>query len=173
MTTTSTTQSTAPSSGIAPPDLPTQGAQSTSISASEAEPSLSIKAAKDSGLAPCAGHIRSKSSIFTETGDLAYRHLPGRYVLVAAGGTVKFFLGLQDMLEFTLGPSEFSPLQGAGAGVGNESAGGGGSVATAPAPNLEIVSIDAFERKDERGCQLILVVSIAKVSAKSLHFSIH
>ena len=170
VTTTSATRSTAPSSGIAPLDLPIQDSQPASTSVTEIEPPLSAEAARESGLAPDAGRIRSKSSIFTETGDLTYRHLPGRYVLVAAGGTVKFFLGLQDMFEFTLGPSEFSPPQGAGAG--NEGAGGGGSVATAPAPNLEIVSMDAFERKDERGCQLILVVSIARVSIGSLHLSI-
>ncbi|KAF9145739.1 hypothetical protein BGX30_007051 [Mortierella sp. GBA39] len=161
VTTTSATQSMAPSSGIAPLDLPSQDFQPTSTSVSETEPPLSTEAGRDSGLAPDAGRIRkSKSSIFTETGDLTYRHLPGRYVLVAAGGTVKFFLGLQDTFEFTLGPSELSPPQGAGAGI--EGAGGGGGVATAPAPNLEIVSMDAFERKDERGCQLVLVVSIAK-----------
>ncbi|KAG0286762.1 hypothetical protein BGZ96_009191 [Linnemannia gamsii] len=162
VTTASTTRSTASSSGVAPLDPPTQEARSTSTSVSETGPSLSIKTAKDSGLAPGAGHIRRKSSIFTETGDLAYRRLPGRYVLVAAGGTVKFFLDLQDMVEFTLGPSEFNPPQGEGAGEGNERAGGGESVAEELAPNLEIVSMDAFERKDERGCQLVLVVSIAK-----------
>ncbi|KAG9066737.1 hypothetical protein KI688_012646 [Linnemannia hyalina] len=161
VTTTSTTQSTAPSSGIAPLHLPTQDFQPPSTNVSETGPPLSTEAGRDSGLAPDAGRIRrSKSSIFTETGDLTYRHLPGRYVLVAAGGAVKFFLGLQDTFEFTLGPSEFSPPQGAGAGT--EGTGGGGGVATAPAPNLEIVSMDAFERKDERGCQLVLVVSIAK-----------
>jgi hypothetical protein len=176
VTTTSTTRSTAPSSGIAPLDLPTQEAQSASTSVLETKTPLSTEVG-DSGLAPGASHTRSKSSIFTEAGDMTYRHLPGRYVLVAAGGTVIFFLGLQDTFEFTLGPGEFSPPQGtgtgAGAGEGNEGAGGGGSVATAPAPNLEIVSMDAFERKDERGCQLILVVSIAKVSARSLLLSIH
>lgn len=129
-----------------------------------------MEAARNSGLMSDAGRVKSKSSIFTEAGDLTYRHLPGRYVLVAAGGTVKFFLGLQDTFEFTLGPSEFSSPQGAGAGT--EGAGGGGSVETAPAPNMEIVSMDAFERKDERGCQLVLVVSIAKVSFGSLHLSI-
>ncbi|KAH7052690.1 hypothetical protein BKA57DRAFT_435865 [Linnemannia elongata] len=160
VTTSSATRSTAPSSGIAPLDLPTQDSQPSSISLPETEPPLSTEAARESGLAPDAGRIRSKSSIFTETGDSTYRHLPGRYVLVAAGGTVKIFLGLQDTFEFTLGPSEYSPPQGTG--TENEGAGGGGNVATAPAPNLEIVSMDAFERKDERGCQLVLVVSIAK-----------
>ncbi|KAI8605812.1 hypothetical protein EDD21DRAFT_349647 [Dissophora ornata] len=38
----------------------------------------------------------------------------------------------------------------------------GGAAASAPVPNLEIISMDAFERKDGRGCQLIVVVSLAK-----------
>ncbi|KAF9153516.1 hypothetical protein BG015_003251 [Linnemannia schmuckeri] len=156
VTTTSATRSTTPS-GIELSDQTTQDSQLTSTSKSETEPPT--EAVRDSGLAPNVAHVRSKSSIFTETGDLTYRHFPGRYVLVAAGGVVKVFLGLQDTFEFTLGPSEFSPPQGVGAG--SEGA-GGGSVATAPAPNLEIVSMDAFERKDERGCQLVLVASVAK-----------
>ncbi|KAF8945315.1 hypothetical protein BGZ47_002908 [Haplosporangium gracile] len=157
VTTASPTRATTFSSGSELSDQSIQDSQSTSISDLETEPPT--EAIRDSGLAPSVGHVRSKSSIFTETGDLKYRHLPGRYVLVAAGGVVRFFLGFQDMFEFTLGPSEFSSPQGAGAGSDEA---GGGSVATAPAPNLEIVSMDAFERKDERGCQLVLVVSVAK-----------
>ncbi|KAF9136255.1 hypothetical protein BGW39_003700 [Mortierella sp. 14UC] len=141
-TTPTTTHAAKNSSGLAPFDLPSQTTTTTD----------------GLGVTQGANTLRNKTSIFTETGDLAYRHLPGRYVLVAAGGAVKFFLGLQDMLEFTLGPSEASVPQGTEVEGGS----GEGGVATALLPNLEIVSLDAFERKDERGCQLVLVVSIAK-----------
>ncbi|KAK3833643.1 MAG: hypothetical protein J3R72DRAFT_477922 [Linnemannia gamsii] len=149
VTTTATTPPASASSGVAPLDLPPQDSQSTPTGS----PSP-LKGANTSGVMSGIGStVRNKTSIFTETGDLAYRHLPARYVLVAAGGSIKIFLGLQHTFDFTLGPSEPSPLQGAGAE---------GGVATAPPPNLEIVSMDAFERKDERGCQLVLVISIAK-----------
>ncbi|KAF9900920.1 hypothetical protein EC991_006727 [Linnemannia zychae] len=130
---------------------------STGVTHSESL-SPSVTTLDASGATQEANTPRSKTSIFTENGDLAYRHLPGRYVLVAAGGTVKLFLGLHDMFEFTLGPSDPSVPQGTGVEGGSS----GGGVATVPPPNLEIVSLDAFERKDERGCQLVLVVAIAK-----------
>jgi len=41
---------------------------------------------------------------------------------------------------------------------------------TTGSANQEIVSIDAFERKDERGCQLVVLVSIAKVNQACLWF---
>ncbi|KAG0375349.1 hypothetical protein BGX24_009225 [Mortierella sp. AD032] len=149
VTTTTTTPPASASSGVAPLDLPPQDSQSTPTGS----PSP-LKGANTSGVMSGIGStVRNKTSIFTETGDLAYRHLPARYVLVAAGGSIKIVLGLQHTFDFTLGPSEPSPPQGAGTE---------GGVATAPPPNLEIVSMDAFERKDERGCQLVLVISIAK-----------
>lgn len=78
---------------------------------------------------------RTKTSIFTSGGVLAFQHLPARYVLVAAGSIVKCFLGLDESFEFTVCGSD----------------------------NQEIVSMDAFERVDDRGCQLVVTVAIAKV----------
>ncbi|KAF9995947.1 hypothetical protein BGZ79_010324 [Entomortierella chlamydospora] len=109
------------------------------------------------------------SNIFTEDGGLAYSNLPARYVLVAAGGAIKCFMGLQESFEFTLGaittgasPNASSGNEsGAGAGSGSES-GQATPNATLPMSNQEIVSMDAFERKDQRGCQLVVVVSIAR-----------
>ncbi|KAG0197533.1 hypothetical protein BGX28_008995 [Mortierella sp. GBA30] len=95
-----------------------------------------------------------------------YSHLPGRYVLVAAGGTIRCFLGLQESFEVstiglssgsTTAESNATPTESPAIGTGTE-----GTVITAPAPNQEIVSMDAFTRKDERGCQLIIIVSLAK-----------
>lgn len=82
-----------------------------------------------------ASLTRTKTSIFTASGSLAFRDIPARYVLVAAGSMVKCFLGLEESFEFTVcGPA-----------------------------NQEIVSMDAFERVDDRGCQLVVTVAIAKV----------
>ncbi|KAG0024756.1 hypothetical protein BGZ81_007602 [Podila clonocystis] len=77
---------------------------------------------------------RNKTSIFTSSGALAFQHLPARYMLVAAGSTVKCFLGLEESFEFTVCGSA----------------------------NQEIVSMDAFERVDDRGCQVVVTVAIAK-----------
>ncbi|KAG0276338.1 hypothetical protein BGZ95_007685 [Linnemannia exigua] len=158
VTTTTTTPPTSTYSGLGPHDLPLQDPQSKPMELPLPPPAT--RAVTSGVMSRTTSTVRNKTSIFTETGDLAYRHLPARYVLVAAGGSIKFFLGLQDTFDFTLGPSELNPPQGAG--TEGSGGGGGGGVATAPPPNLEIVSMDAFERKDERGCQLVLVVSIAK-----------
>ncbi|KAF9300869.1 hypothetical protein BGZ74_007407 [Mortierella antarctica] len=77
---------------------------------------------------------RTKTSIFTSSGALAFQNLPARYALVAAGSMVKCFLGLEESFEFTVCGSD----------------------------NQEIVSMDAFERVDDRGCQLVITVAIAK-----------
>ncbi|KAG0304543.1 hypothetical protein BGZ98_005347 [Dissophora globulifera] len=108
-----------------------------------------------------------RSSIFTTNGDVAYSHLPARYVLVAAGGVIKYFLGLQESVDFTLGGS----TAGTGSGVtepGVTTDNGAASTPTASTPtataqvlNQEIISFDAFVRKDKRGCQLIVVASVA------------
>ncbi|KAF9310653.1 hypothetical protein BG003_008313 [Podila horticola] len=82
---------------------------------------------------------RTKTSIFTSGGVLAFQHLPARYVLVAAGSIVKCFLGLDESFEFTVCGSD----------------------------NQEIVSMDAFERVDDRGCQLVVTVAIAKAEDPS------
>ncbi|KAF9922286.1 hypothetical protein FBU30_007616 [Linnemannia zychae] len=144
--------------GLTPPNPPAQDSQMATTTTNESQFTSSSVAPDNTKAVPLANTGRVKSSIFTKTGDLMYCQLPGRYVLVAAGGTVRIFLGLQDTFEFTLNPSETGSPQNTGADAGGE----GASVASASAPNLEIVSIDAFERKDERGCQLILVVAIAK-----------
>ncbi|KAF9356116.1 hypothetical protein BGX26_005701 [Mortierella sp. AD094] len=119
------------------------------------------------------------SNIFTSDGSMAYSHLPARYVLVAAGGAIKCFMGLQESFEFTLGAIATGSGSNAGtgtnssAGSGNESGTGAGigsgsengqgaANATSPMSNQEIVSMDAFERKDQRGCQLVVVASIAR-----------
>ncbi|KAF9186664.1 hypothetical protein BGZ50_002376 [Haplosporangium sp. Z 11] len=137
---------------------------------------------------------RQKISIFTSAGDIAFSHLPGRYALVAAGGNIKCFMGVDESFEFLPG-ANLSGFSTAGVTTGDtiESggkaeakgapssseeneviAGGassfgsatststGGSAVTAPLTNQEIISMDAFERKDERGCQLVLVFAIAK-----------
>ncbi|KAF9569530.1 hypothetical protein EC968_002574 [Mortierella alpina] len=104
----------------------------------------------------------ARSSIFSETGELVHGHLPGRYVLVAAGSSIKCFLGLQESFEIPLSLSSGSTDEAGSTAAGTPVPGVDSSVATAPAPNQEIVSIDAFERKDERGCQLVVIVSIAK-----------
>ncbi|KAF9897488.1 hypothetical protein BX616_005515, partial [Lobosporangium transversale] len=129
-----------------------------------------------------------QTSIFTSDGDMAYRHLPGRYVFVAAGSTVKCFMSLSESYEFTIGPiasstsdsaptpieaelKEKDPRAENEAPTAEESSKNGstsGSSQTsarataAPILNYEIISMDAYERKDERGCQLLLVLSIAK-----------
>ncbi|KAG0054815.1 hypothetical protein BGZ83_010377 [Gryganskiella cystojenkinii] len=82
--------------------------------------------------------LLTKPSIFTPTGACMWAHLPGRYAMVAAGGSIKCILGLQESFEFPV-----SGLDQTG-------------------DNLEIVSMDAFERKGRRGCQLVVLVSIAK-----------
>ncbi|GJJ74718.1 KICSTOR complex protein kaptin [Entomortierella parvispora] len=100
--------------------------------------------APESTLELKSGNVTStKSSIFTPSGSSTWAHLPGRYVLVAAGSSIKCIMGLQESFEFTV-----HDLDKRGGGTGSA--------------NQEIVSIDAFERIDERGCQLILLVSIAK-----------
>jgi hypothetical protein len=87
-----------------------------------------------------------KSSIFTPSGSSTWAHLPGRYVIVAAGSSIKCILGLQESIEFTVSGLDQADEDFTGS------------------TNLEIVSMDAFERKDERGCQLVVLVSIAKVT---------
>ncbi|KAF9082402.1 hypothetical protein BGX23_012505 [Mortierella sp. AD031] len=158
----STTDTPSSATSISTSGVANQNPQPTPVNAAKPEPSPSTAVTTHSSeLTSGTTTTRSKTSIFTKTGDLAYRYLPGRYVLVAAGGAIKFFLGLEDTFEFTLGPSDVQPpplpsTQGAGGD-------GGSAVPTAAsAANQEIVSMDAFERKDERGCQLVLVVSIAK-----------
>ncbi|KAF9585684.1 hypothetical protein BGW38_001237 [Lunasporangiospora selenospora] len=84
--------------------------------------------------------VRKTQSIFTASGSARYHHLPGRYALVAAGNIIQCFMGLQESFEFSVGKTSLTIVP----------------------TSEEIVSMDAFERKDERGCQLIIVVSIAK-----------
>ncbi|KAI7832754.1 hypothetical protein BC939DRAFT_5297 [Gamsiella multidivaricata] len=109
------------------------------------------------------------SSIFTSSGDIAYKHLPARYALVAAGGTIKCFMGLQESFEFTLGEAvkPVGSIADTGATGATESPSSSAAAAaaastTATVVNQEIISMDAFERKDGRGCQLVIAVSIAK-----------
>jgi hypothetical protein len=115
------------------------------------------------------------SNIFTTNGDKAYSNLPRRYVLVAAGNGIKCFMGLQESFEFTLSSTtpgndseEFNQgsdnLPDSGSATPSESR-NSSSVFQAGLhiPNLEILSIDAFERKDSRGSQLVLIVAVAKV----------
>jgi len=128
---------------------------------------------------------KTRASIFMDNGDIAYNDLPARYVFVAAGASIRCILGLQESFEFTLGtgdaPAEVSggnnsrPVSFVGTGAGAADSlstitNTGSSTASmtiivpAPAPNHEIISMDAFVRKDERGCQLVVVLSIANVS---------
>ncbi|KAF9346102.1 hypothetical protein BGX34_004183, partial [Mortierella sp. NVP85] len=131
---------------------------------------------------------KTRASIFTDNGDIAYNDLPARYVFVAAGASIRCFLGLQESFEFTLGtgdaPAEVSggnnsrPASIVGTGAGttdgmNSITNTGSSTASmtvivpAPAPSHEIISMDAFVRKDERGCQLVVVLSIANAEDPS------
>ncbi|KAF9964017.1 hypothetical protein BGZ70_007034 [Mortierella alpina] len=126
------------------------------------------------GSQPTAATVPSNigSSIFSDTGELAYGHLPGRYVLVAAGSSIKCFLGLQYSFDIPLGLSSGFSDEAGNTTAETPVPGNDGSVATAPAPNQEIVSIDAFERKDERGCQLVVIVSIAKQAEDTSQFEL-
>ncbi|KAG0086306.1 hypothetical protein BGZ93_001175 [Podila epicladia] len=106
------------------------------VSADHLEPieptpeSTESPSAQESAVSPA----RTKTSIFTSSGTLAFQNLPARYALVAAGSMVKCFLGLEESFELTVCGSA----------------------------NQEIVSMDAFERVDDRGCQLVVTVAIAK-----------
>ncbi|KAF9115255.1 hypothetical protein BGX27_008376 [Mortierella sp. AM989] len=112
------------------------------------------------------------SNIFTSEGVMAYSQLPARYVLIAAGGAIKCFMGLQETFEFTLGATAIGNNSNAGSGTesttgaraGSENGQGSATANTNSSmlSNQEIVSLDAFERKDARGCQLVVVVSIAR-----------
>ena len=75
--------------------------------------------------------------------------------MVAAGGSIKCILGLQESFEFAV------------TGLDKTS---GTSARSATGGNLEIVSMDAFARKDGRGCQLVVLVSIAKVAKSDFEF---
>ncbi|KAG0226151.1 hypothetical protein BGX31_007392, partial [Mortierella sp. GBA43] len=135
------------------------------------------------------GNSSTRSTIFTTSGNMAYNDLPTRYVLVAAGAIIRCFTGVQDSFEFSidggaapLAATAKEPTAGGGAGGpstetpvtdGSNNSGGSGATASstsgfmnvlmpAPGPSQEIISMDAFVRKDERGCQLVVVVSIAK-----------
>ncbi|KAK3810138.1 MAG: hypothetical protein J3Q66DRAFT_352204 [Benniella sp.] len=131
---------------------------------------------------------KTRASIFMDNGDIAYSDLPARYAFVAAGASVRCFLGLQESFEFTLStgdaPAEVTggnnsrPVSFVGTGAGSADSMStitnmGSSTASmtvivpAPAPSHEIISMDAFVRKDERGCQLVVVLSIANYTCVS------
>ncbi|KAK3810107.1 MAG: hypothetical protein J3Q66DRAFT_352113 [Benniella sp.] len=131
---------------------------------------------------------KTRASIFMDNGDIAYSDLPARYVFVAAGASIRCFLGLQESFEFTLStgdaPAEVTggnnsrPVSFVGTGTGSADSMStitnmGSSTASmtvivpAPAPSHEIISMDAFVRKDERGCQLVVVLSIANTEDPS------
>lgn len=117
-----------------PPILTSEQREASADHSGETEPTPEATGALPAQES-AASLARTKTSIFTASGSLAFRHLPARYVLVAAGSIVKCFLGLEESFEFTVcGPA-----------------------------NQEIVSMDAFERVDDRGCQLVVTVAIAKV----------
>ncbi|KAF9388046.1 hypothetical protein CPB97_001693 [Podila verticillata] len=116
-----------------PPILTSEQREASADHSGETEPTPEATGALPAQES-AASLARTKTSIFTASGSLAFRHLPARYVLVAAGSIVKCFLGLEESFEFTVcGPA-----------------------------NQEIVSMDAFERVDDRGCQLVVTVAIAK-----------